>query len=300
MRPLCAVAVLSAAIMAAVGAGTGVARAAIPVGSPCSKVTPRRYTHVVVVAFENHSYQSILGPSAPASYFKTLAAHCGSATDFTAAHFPRSLPNYLAVTSGSTAGITGDCTPAPGCNSPNRSIFQQVGRSQWRAWGESMPTACDEQNTSLYVPRHLAAMYYTRILHSTCLADARPLPTPFPDVRRKFVWVAPDLVHDMHNGTPAQASAWLFNFLAGPQGLLRSPSYQAGHTAIFIWFDSGDASSTITTPIPLIVVAPTVGHRTITTHLTDYHLLHGWEGLLGLPCLNAACHVSGFDARFNL
>ncbi len=298
MRRLSAFVVVSCLILAAVGAGA--AQAAIPVGSPCSKSTPRNYTHVVVIAFENHSYQAILGSSAPSSYFKTLAAHCGSATDFTAAHFPRSLPNYLAVTSGSTAGISGDCTPSPGCSSPNRSIFQQVGRSQWRAWGESMPSACDQQNSSLYVPRHLAAMYYTRVLKSTCLADARPLPTPFPGVKRKFVWIAPNLVHDMHNGTPAQASAWLSNFLAGPRGLLRSRSYQTGHTAIFIWFDTSDASGSITTPIPLIVIAPTVSHRTVTVHLNDYNLLHGWEGLLGLPCLSAACHVSGFDRRFNL
>jgi phosphatidylinositol-3-phosphatase len=289
------------ALAAVLGVVTGQpARASISVSSPCSKGTLRRYTRVVVIAFENHSYQDILGSSAPSSYFKTLASRCASATDFTAAHFPRSLPNYIAVTSGSTGGITSDCTPGPACSSPNRSIFQQVGRSQWRSWAESMPSPCYPANTSRYVPRHVPSIYYTRILHRTCLADMLPLPSPFPNVTRKFVWIAPNLTDDMHNGTPAQASAWLRTFLAGRNGLLRSRGYQSGRMAIFIWFDTSSASGGLSTPLPLLVIAPSVGHRTVTTHLTDYHLLRGWEGLLGLPCLNNACHVSGFDTRFHL
>jgi acid phosphatase len=285
---------------ASAGASIPIRSASIPISSPCSPGTARRYSHVVVIAFENHSYQSILGSSAPSSYFKTLASKCGTATDFTAAHFPRSLPNYLAATSGSIAGITGDCLPRPGCTSPARSIFTQVGRSEWRAWGQSMPSPCYKGNSSAFVARHVPSLYYTRISSSVCQADTLPLPSVFPGVSRKFVWIAPDLNNDMHNGTPAQASAWLSNFLAGSHGLLRTRNYQAGHMAIFIWFDSGGGSDTVSTPIPLIVIAPSVGHRVVTQHLTDYHLLHGWQGLLGEPCLNWSCSVSGFDKLFHL
>lgn len=278
------------------------AGASISVSSPCSKGTLRGYSHVVVIAFENHSYKSILGSSAPSSYFKTLASRCGTATDFTAAHFPRSLPNYLAATSGTMAGITGDCVPGPGCSSSARNIFSQVGKSHWRAWGESMPSPCYKENNSAFVARHVPSLYYTRLSSSVCRANTLPLPSRFPGVSRtrRFVWIAPDVNHDMHNGTPAQASAWLSSFLAGSHGLLRSSTYQAGHMAIFIWFDSGGGSDTVSTPIPLIVIAPSVGHRVVATHLTDYHLLHGWQGLLGVPCLNSSCAVAGFDALFHL
>ena len=276
------------------------AGASISISSPCSPGTPRHYSHIVVIAFENHSYQSILGSSAPSSYFKTLASRCGTATDFTAAHFPRSLPNYLAVTSGSTAGITGDCLPGPQCISRHRSIFTQVGSREWRAWGQSMPSRCYKGNNGAFVARHVPSLYYTGISSSVCRADTLPLPSRFPGVSRKFVWIAPDVNNDMHNGTPAQASAWLSNFLAGSHGLLRTRNYQAGHMAIFIWFDSGGGSDTVSTPIPLIVIAPSVGHRVVTRHLTDYHLLHGWQGLLGEPCLNFSCSVSGFDKLFHL
>jgi hypothetical protein len=79
--------------------GPGTAGAAVAAASPCGSVSkPRAYSHIVVIAFENHSYQSVLGSSAPVSYFKTIAVQCGSATAFRAASFPHSLPNYLAAT----------------------------------------------------------------------------------------------------------------------------------------------------------------------------------------------------------
>jgi phosphatidylinositol-3-phosphatase len=279
---------------------TAPASASIPVSSPCSKGTLRRYSHVVVIAFENHSYRDILGGSAPPSYFTTLASRCGSAYDFTAAHFPRSLPNYLAVTSGGTDGITVDCVPGPGCETSKRSIFTELGASHWRTWAEAMPAPCFGADTSLYVPRHLPDLYYSRISRATCVANTRPIVGALRPITRSFVWITPDLQHDMHDGTPAQASAWLHAFLAGSHGILRSSTYQAGHMAVFIWFDSAGGSGSRATRIPLLVIAPSVGHRLVRTPLTDYHLLHGWEGLLGLPCLGGACDVSGFDTLFHL
>jgi hypothetical protein len=165
-----------------------------------------------------------------------------------------------------------------------------------------MPSPCYKENNSAFVARHVPSLYYTRLSSSVCRANTLPLPSRFPGVSRtrRFVWIAPDVNHDMHDGTPAQASAWLSSFLAGSHGLLRSSTYQAGHMAIFIWFDSGGGSDTVSTPIPLIVIAPSVGHRVVATHLTDYHLLHGWQGLLGVPCLNSSCAVAGFDALFHL
>src|SRR3954451_24168336 len=48
--------------------------------SPCGHVRRApRWHHIVVISFENHSYQQVLGKTAPRSYFKTLASKCGSA-----------------------------------------------------------------------------------------------------------------------------------------------------------------------------------------------------------------------------
>ena len=64
-------------------------------------------------ALEDANDRDILGRDAPPSYFKTLAAKCGSAVDYRAVHFPRSLPNYLGATGGRTV-TTADCLPGPG------------------------------------------------------------------------------------------------------------------------------------------------------------------------------------------
>ena len=269
---------------------------------PCAaRASAGRYRHIVVIAFENHSYREILGRNAPANYFKTLAARCGSTSAFTAVAFPRSLPNYLAATGGTTASITGDCLPGRGCVAPGQSIFEQVGGRHWRIWAQSMPRPCYPLNTRLYVPRHAPAVYYPRIRRPTCRADMVPLPSQPPTPRRQFIWIAPNLNQDMHNGSISNAATWLHTFLAGPHGLLRSSLYRRGHTAIFIWWDSAGAAGSIRTPIPLIVVGPSVGHRQVRVSLNDYALLDGWEHLLGVGCLANACEATrGFNRRFNL
>ena len=297
---VCAMAVSALVATAAQAAPAGAPRSAGSlVQHPCHSGRPAAITHIVVIPFENHSYSAILGRSAPPSYLKTLASKCGTATDFTAIHVPHSLPNYLAVTSGTISGITGDCSPSKSCITGARSIFGEVGRYHWRLWAESMPTPCSPTNTTLYAPRHAPAVYYSRLAGGECRRDMLPL-SGQPSIRRPFTWITPNLMDDMHDGTPAQASAWLANLLAGPHGLLASPQYRSGHTAIFLWFDSGDASSTLQTPIPLVVLLPGLGHRVVRHHFNDYGLPHGWEGLLGLRCLGDACLHTGFDRAFRL
>jgi phosphatidylinositol-3-phosphatase len=266
---------------------------------PCHSGRTAAITHIVVIPFENHSYSAIVGRSAPPSYLKTLASKCGTATDFTAVHVPHSLPNYLAVTSGTMSGITADCSPGPGCISRARSIFGQVGRYHWRLWAESMPRPCSPSDTSQYVPRHAPAVYYTRLAGGECRNDMLPL-AGRPSLRRSFTWITPNLTDDMHSGTPAQASAWLAQLLAGPHGLLASRQYRSGHTAIFLWFDTGSGSQGLQTPIPLIVLLPGLGHRVVNQHFSDYGLLHGWESLFRLHCLQLACRHPGLDRAFHI
>ena len=271
------------------------------VASPCgpTKSVPK-ITHIVVIAFENHSYQSVLGGAAPAGEFKTLAAQCGTATNYTASGFPHSLPNYLAATGGTVAGITGDCLPSKSCQVDTASIFQQLGAPRWRVWAQSMPQPCSSQNAGNYVARHNPPVYFTGIKPANCALDDLPLPAQPPVPKRSFTWISPDLQHDMTLDTVANAGSWLKTFLSGPHGLLKSSSYTAGHTAIFIWFDTAADTDTATTPAPLIVIAPSTGHRVVKISLTDAHLLRGWENLLGLPCLAQACSKTGFNAAFRL
>jgi phosphatidylinositol-3-phosphatase len=291
--------VLATAVSVLVPGTLGGATAAAAT-SPCGRTTtPPTWSHVIVIAFENQSYANVLGTSAPASEFTKLAGECGVGTNFTAVHFPHSLPEYIAATSGQLP-ITGDCLPGKSCQSTSANIFSQLGDAGWRLFGQSMPAPCTKTNSGDYVTRHLPALYYTRISAAACAADVLPLPAPFGPVARKFVWVAPDRQNDMEAGTPAQASTWLHTFLEGPSGVLTTKPYTDGHTAVFIWFDTGTDTDTVSTPLPFIVISPSTPHVHSAVALNDYSALRVWERMLGVPCLASACTAPAMGKAFHL
>src|SRR2546423_11358798 len=79
--------------------------------TPCGvTAAPAAWQHVVWIVMENKAYEHIIGaPDAP--FANALAARCGLATAFVATAHP-SLPNYIAMTSGATQGVTADISPA--------------------------------------------------------------------------------------------------------------------------------------------------------------------------------------------
>src|SRR5262249_19836179 len=95
--------VLALASLLLAGCGGGSAGATVPKTAPPSVRVPH-FTHVVVVVFENHEATSIAG-NADAPTFDALARRYATLTNYTAVAHP-SLPNYLALVSGSTHGIS--------------------------------------------------------------------------------------------------------------------------------------------------------------------------------------------------
>ncbi|TMD16815.1 MAG: hypothetical protein E6J07_07290, partial [Chloroflexi bacterium] len=84
---------------AATASTTAPSHAASP--APVRATVPA-FSHIFEIVMENHEYGSVIGrPDAP--YVNKLAATYGLATNYFAASHP-SLPNYLALTAGSTFG----------------------------------------------------------------------------------------------------------------------------------------------------------------------------------------------------
>ncbi|MFJ9824725.1 discoidin domain-containing protein [Streptomyces sp. NPDC101160] len=81
--------------------------------------------HIVVVMMENENYDTIIGNTAQAPYINHLAQSGASFSDAHGEWHP-SLPNYYALLSGSTQGLTNSTPPAPGSinadNLPNELI----------------------------------------------------------------------------------------------------------------------------------------------------------------------------------
>lgn len=259
---------------------------------PCgvSQHPPQHYQHVVWILMENRDYPQIVG-SSEAPYLNHLAQLCGLATDYRAITHP-SLPNYIALTSGSTQGISDDGPPSSH-QLAVASIFSLLGGG-WASLDEAMPSPCDLSSTGEYATKHNPAVYYTN-LASQCGRQDRPLTSP-PDLSASFTMITPNLCDDMHDCATRSGDSWLSTEV--PQ-LLDSPQYRSGQTAIFITWDEGIDTDQV---VPTLVLAPTVvpGVRPATAY-NHYSLLRTTEELLGLsPLLGGAASAASMRAGFNI
>ena len=251
------------------------ATAPCPTGplNPCGTVftPPTTYQHVVWIVFENKPDSAIIG-SASAPYTNTLASECGVATNFFAETHP-SLPNYIAMTSGSTQGITDDAAPS---SHPLAvpSIFSQVG--SWRSLQESMPSNCALTDSYPYAVKHNPAAYYTGI-RTACASFDVPLGAT-PDLSAAYTFVTPNLCSDMHDCSVSTGDSWLSTLL--PK-ILGSSAYTSGSTAIVITWDEDDSSAS--NHVATLVIAPSVPIGTsVATTFNHYSLLRTTEELLGV------------------
>lgn len=263
--------------------------ASIPVSSPCGVAGAPHYDHVVWILLENVGYSIIGSSSAP--YLNGLAAACGLATNDVAVSHP-SLPNYIALTSGSTQGITDDGEPSTHpLSSP--SIFSELG-SNWRSLVESMPSRCDMVTSGTYAARHNPAVYYQN-LGSTCPRNDVPLTLPL-NLSARFTIIVPNICNDMHSCPVAVGDNWLRRMVPL---ILKSSQYQSHSTALFITFDENNSEAS--NQVPTLVIAPSVprGER-VGNHFTHYSLLRTSESLLHLQVLGGALTTPSMVAPFHL
>jgi phospholipase C len=258
--------------------------------APCGFLRPQRpphvYRHVITLVLENHSFAEIAGSS---PYLNRLAAACGLADNYSAIAHP-SLPNYIAITSGETAGITDDCTS---CSVSTSSIFGQVGPRGWRAYQESMPaTGFTGSPAGNDAKKHNPAAYYTK-LAAAYAVNAVPLGTPtagalISDLRAnrlpRYSLITPNLCSGEHDCEVSVGDAWLARWV--PK-ILASRPYRAGETALFIIYDEGSGNDN---HVYTVVASPYTRKGTVSHNaFTHYSLLKTQESLLGLRCLGHAC-----------
>ena len=244
-----------------------------------------RLGRVVVVVFENKARDRVLG-RAEAPTFAKLARRYATLTNYRAVAHP-SLPNYLALVSGSTQGITDDCT---GCivDSPNLAdTLERAGRS-WKTYAEGLPRpGFTGPSAGRYAKKHNPFVYFRDVLSSPSrLTRIVPYSTFGRDLTARtlpdYSLVVPDLCNDMHDCSVATGDRWLARFLAR---LLGSPQLRGG--AVFVVFDESDDSNVGGGGIvPAFVAGPLVGKGARSAAVLDhYGLLRTIEDAWGLPLL---------------
>jgi phosphatidylinositol-3-phosphatase len=259
--------------------------------SPRATVGKKAPRHIVVILMENEEYGDIIG-SASTPYINGLANHYALATEMFAISHP-SLPNYLALTSGSTHGIHSDCTS---CTVPGAGLAGQLARKQisWKAYMEDLPRPCFKgASAGNYAKKHDPFVYYTAVAGNPALCNrVVPLSQLAKDERRRrlprFIWITPNLCHDMHDCSTATGDRFLSHLVPpllsalGPSGLL-----------IVTWDEglSGSGCCTFASGghITTIVAGPNAksGAR-MTTPADHYSVLQTIEDLLGLSRLGHA------------
>ncbi|MGH3732865.1 MAG: alkaline phosphatase family protein [Acidimicrobiales bacterium] len=257
---------------------------------PCGlTVTTPTYDHVVWILLENVGYSIVGSPSAP--YLNSLADRCGLATNYLAISHP-SLPNYIALTSGSTHGITDDDDPRAHLLS-GPSIFSELD-GNWRGLVQSMPGPCDHVTAGSYAARHNPAVYYVS-LGAICRRDDILMSLPL-NLSAKFTFITPNICDDMHSCPVNAGDRWLARIVPS---IIASPQYQSRSTALFITFDENDREPT--NQVPTYVIAPSVprGAR-VGAALTHYSLLRTTETLLHLPLLGEARRANSMVGPFHL
>jgi hypothetical protein len=281
------VSVMLVALVATTASATAVKK--ISVTAPCGVAGTARYSHVVWIMLENVGYSVVGSPSAP--YFNELASRCGLATHDYAISHP-SLPNYVALTSGSTQGISDDGEPSTHPLGV-ASIFSELG-TNWRALVESMPSPCDRVTSGSYAARHNPAVYYTSIA-SSCRRQDVALTLPL-NLGAGFTMIVPNICDDMHSCPVATGDAWLRRIVPL---ILASPQYQSRTLVLFITYDENDSMAS--NQIPTLVIAPSTprGERA-GLRLTHYSLLKTTETLLHVAPLGGARGAPSMIGPFHL
>jgi hypothetical protein len=234
--------------------------------------------HIFLIVLENRS-PTVLDQ---ASYLAHLGSTYARAINYRAVAHP-SLPNYLALTSGSTWAITDDgyhALPGGGIGSA-----MTAAGVRWRAYMEGLSGDCLVSRGS-YAVKHNPFAYYGGACPSNVVSFAS-LPGDLASGAYTFTWITPDLCHDMHDCSAAVGDSWLE---ATVPAIMASAGWRRDGV-LFIVFDEDDGSSSENL-VPLVVISPRLKGVAITTRYDHYSLLATIEDRLGLSRVGASAGAS--------
>lgn len=167
-----------------------------------------RFEHIIVVVEENKSYGELVGTSS-APFLNDLAGSGAVLTQSYAVTHP-SEPNYLALFSGSTQGLTNDSCPHQ-YNGPNLAASVIAVGETFMGYSESLPSSGYQGcRSGDYARKHNPWVNFPLPV------DVNQPMTAFPADFSKLPtvsFVIPNLGNDIHDGSIAQGDQWLASHL---------------------------------------------------------------------------------------
>jgi hypothetical protein len=276
----CAIVLLSAA-----GCGNGatpldthvVASAAAIHGRTARDVGPHATT-VIVLIMENRDYARIIGNRQAPYINGTLVPQAALLTDSHAITHP-SQPNYLALFSGSTQGITDDSCPHA-FSTENLGAEVIAAGKTFDGYSESMPKDGYSGCTSgLYARKHNPWVNFTNVPASSNL-----IWYDLPNAPSSVSIIVPDLCNDMHDCSTRTGDNWLKANL--PAILM----YDASHDGLLILtWDEADPDINGSNRIATLLFGPMIVPGTYAQNVDHYNVLHTIEHIMGVSCTAHAC-----------
>ncbi|HET7172874.1 MAG TPA: alkaline phosphatase family protein [Nocardioidaceae bacterium] len=243
------------------------------------------FDHVLVVVEENEAANAIYGNSS-APYINSLADNGAKFTDSFAITHP-SEPNYLALFSGSTQGVTDDsCPHSFGANNLGNQLL--ASGSSFVGYAEGLPSAgslvCNDDATN-YARRHAPWTNFSDLPASQVGLPFSKFPTSYANLPA-VSWVIPNLCDDMHgdtncSGSVSTADTWLKQNLGAYATWAKS-----NNSLLIVTFDEGvDATNN---QIATIMYGARVQPGSYSAKITHYSVLRMIEDANSLPYLGAA------------
>jgi acid phosphatase len=165
-----------------------------------------------------------------------------------------------------------------------------------------MPWACYTgagKRSGAYIKTHNPFVYFTDVLNNGCTSHVVPYPGVGSFVSQlnsasapHYVYIAPNLLNDMHDGSVQQGDAWLRANLAP---VLAASWFTNFNSTVIVTMDEGGVPGSRNL-IPTVIISNNAkGQGAVATYGDHYGTLRTIEEVYGLPMLGGA--ANGTDLR---
>lgn len=255
---------------------------------PATAGVPPTPSHIVIVVEENHSDTSVIGNKA-APFMNQLASYGALMTQSYAETHP-SEPNYLALFAGDTFGLQTDACPVNAGAAANLGSELLAAGYTFAGFSEDLPAVGSPVcSAGKYARKHAPWTNFTNVPPETSLPfsafNARSDYASLPTVS----FVIPNLDNDMHDGTIAQADAWL------AANLTRYANWAVENNSLLIvtWDEDDDGADN---RIPTIIYGAHVRPGQYAETISHYNVLSTIEQMYGLSKTGLAANAPAISS----
>ena len=265
--------------------------------SPLSQLrapAPRRIPgSVFTIVIENHSRDQVIGK---APFITSLAQQYGLARGYHDTFVHPSEANYLWMASGENFDVLDDADPDAHHLSTTSHIADQLEQAglTWKAYQEGMGAPCGLKSHGRYAAKHNPFVFFDDVngwdgtaFHPETRCNQHVV--DYTELDRDiasgtvpdYVFITPDLDHDMHDGSVQESDDWLRTEITK---IMATDAYKRGGV-IFLMGDEGGGYPAQDDP-PMVVISPLAKKAVVSD--VDYDTsayLKTVETLLGLPAV---------------